>query len=897
MLGARAMQWWVLCVAFATGLAAGWPEMAHAQARAPSPSAPGTDIGGSDEQPPAKATTIDPTLRILERAASRGAADGLLAARGTFDVDRVMVSIRFREAVGPDVIEALRVRGADVLGDTLGDHGLLRVSLPWSSLETVARLPGVRRIEALWQPRIDSPLEQTNQLIDATAARLHPPATVEGAGVRVGLIDTGIDVLHPALFRADAGYFSWLDVDGDGAFTPGTDAVDLDDDGIADRNETLDVLDATVIVDFEDGDVRNADGVFDTRRDWVYADMNGDGTRNAGTNAGFSEQTPGYGEATFVADDADRNGRLDPGEKLVRLGTSKIARYSTRDADYRRGEDLIAAAAESADAFHGTGVGGILVGGQQPFHDRVGVAPAADLYVYGLSATLQRDNRLPTDYLEAAVDDQVHVLLHEWTNSFTQPLDGSTNFEAAMSAARDEGLVHINPVGNLNLSQKHRIAEAGAGRETTLTFIVDEGFDGRSETLPYESAFGSLQWTGDHPGLTLELTTPGAESHRWSVAGTESVEVDGVRVDLAFEQTPRGNGYIEFYLESVATDAPLEQGEWSLSLTGFSGDDEVWARVTDEYSNWRPGIRWSEPTSGRGTAAFPATGDAAVGVGAYAGRDPVEGTGPDDHALRAFSGRGPRLDGRLVVDITAPDDPYVPLAATPEILGAGWGRSWYTVFGGTSGAAPHVAGTVALMLSRTDPMDPESVERRLTETARSSNLTPTPQQLPSAAWGYGRLDAYAAVYQTAAPTLGQAPSATLDLSVLDGVFQLDGSGSQHAGQLQYHFDSDYDGQWDGAWSEEAVATAEAPTQWSRLEVRDEVGLRHGAVSRWSAHADDAGHTGDGGTADAGADTGASPGPGGCCSQTSEGAIPAGWAWIWGLIATFLYRRRPRSGAA
>ncbi|MGM0557139.1 MAG: S8 family serine peptidase [Myxococcota bacterium] len=789
--------------------------------------------------------------------------------------------------------------GVDVQKGPFFDEGLCRASIPWPALDSVAQLPGIVRIEALWQANMDAPLEQTNQLIYATEARLRPSMPLRGQGGRIGMIDTGIDVLHPALFRADAGYFSWIDVDGDGRFTPGSDAVDLNHNGQVDRNERLRVLDATVIVDFEDGDVQNADGVFDTRRDWVYADMNGDGARNAGPDAGFSESTPAWGEPVFVADDADRNGTLDPGEKLVRLGTSKIARYQTRDKTFVRGENLIDAVSESVDAFHGTGVGGILAGGQPPYHDRVGVSPGADLYVYGLSATLQRDNQLPLRFLEAAVDDGVDVLLHEWTNSFTQPMDGSTNFEAAMSASRDAGVVHVNPVGNLNRSQKHRIAAADAGAQTSLTFVVGEGFDGPSGMLDYTAAYGSLQWRESHPELEVRVISPSGESYRWSVDGAETVELDGATLDLAFGETPRASGYVEFYLEATDPAQPLARGEWTLELRGFSRQDEIWGRVTDEFSNWRPGIRWKAPTVGRGTVAFPSTADAAFGVGAYAGRGAFGSAAAADHELRAFSGRSPRLDGRSVVQMTAPDDPYVPLAATPEILDAGWGRSWFTAFAGTSGAAPHVAGTVALMRARDASLSPVQVQQALVEAARSEDLTPEPDRIPGDGWGYGRLDAYAAIFGEPAPELEEPPDASLVVRESDSMLTLDASGSEPAGQLEYRFDIDYDGVWDTDWSETprasiGLAEVAADGQWSRLEVRDATGQLDGAISFWSpgGGGQDAGDNSDTSAADAGGDAGATPPARGCCSQT-RGSTPADLVWVVLLGAMALGRRQAR----
>jgi subtilisin family serine protease len=859
------------------------------------------DITPETDAEPRVTSVIDPTLRVLQRASRRKTAPGgLFAPGGSFDAKRVQVSLRFDASIDAQVRARLDRLDVRLEAGALSRDGLYRASVPWGVLDRVARLPGLIRIEALWQARIDSPLEQTNQLIHATAARLRPPDTPRGAGVRIGLIDTGIDVLHPALFRADAGYFAWIDVDEDASFTPGTDAVDLDADGEVDRNEVLNVLDATVIVDFADGEVSNADGVFDTRRDWVYADMNRDGTRNAGPDAGFSESSPAWGEAVFVADDADRSGTLDVGEKLVRLGTSKIARYRTRETTFVRGENLIEAATQSVDAFHGTGVGGILVGGQPPFHDRAGVAPGADLYVYGLSATLQRDNSLPLQFLEDAVDDGVSVLLHEWTNSFTQPMDGSTNFEAAMSSSRETGVAHVNPVGNLNLSQKHRIAQTAAGEPTTFTVVVGDGFDAPSGTLDYTAAFGSMQWRASHPGLELEVTAPGGQSHRWVVDGVQTAELAGATVDLAYGETPRGSGYIEFYLETTDVAQPLAAGEWTLTLTGFASEDEVWARVTDDYSNWRPGIHWKSPTTGRGTIAFPSTADAAFGVGAYTGRGAFgESAAAGDHELRAFSGRSPRLDGEIVVQVTAPDDPYVPLAATPEILDAGWGRSWYTAFGGTSGAAPHVAGTMALMRGLGAELSPEQTERLLVDTATSDDLSPVPAQVPGEGWGYGRLNAYAALFGEPAPELGEPPEAVLDVRESGDVLALDAAASLPSDQLQYRFDVDYDGVWDTEWLDTPETTVDVPQTsrqvvWIRLDVRNARGQLDGAIASWTpgVNGGDTGDAADADTPDVGADTGSSPPKRGCCSQAHESA-PTRLSWWLAVGVLVLLRCRGR----
>ena len=57
--------------------------------------------------------------------------------------------------------------------------------------------------------------------------------------MRIADFDTGIDVFHPLFFFVDGDTLYWIDVDGSHSFTPGTDCVDLNDDGIPGGDEKL----------------------------------------------------------------------------------------------------------------------------------------------------------------------------------------------------------------------------------------------------------------------------------------------------------------------------------------------------------------------------------------------------------------------------------------------------------------------------------------------------------------------------------------------------------------------------------------------------------------------------------------------------------------------------------
>ncbi|MFW6057330.1 MAG: S8 family serine peptidase [Persicimonas sp.] len=794
------------------------------------------------------------------------------------------MSLRFEASPSPQRLAELGRMGVDFERDA--DGGVLHLAdvfaarVHFDLLERLGQQDDIRRVEATWQPGRLSPLEVTGELVGAPAARRRLAYAGQGADSRLALIDTGIDVLHPAFFYADGGFFPWLDVNQNGVFDPGVDAVDLDRDGQPDHNETLRVLDATTVLSFSEGNFENQDGVLQVDRDWLYADMNGDRQRNVGLDAGFNETTPAYGEALFVVDDADGDGVLGPDERLVRLSTSKIRAYTSGGRTFQRGEDLIEAGGEGVEgAFHGTAAAGVLAGGQSPYHTRVGLAPQAELLVYGLGSELMETTELPLAYLSEAVEAGADVVLHEWTNAFTQPLDGSTNFEAAMQAARDEGAVQINPVGNLNRSQKHSERAAAAGEQMRLAFDVPAGFDDDGDVLPIQSVFGSLQWGGPHE---LELTVESPDGERAKVGElSTTLEEQPVRIDITVEVTSRGTTMLRFYLESTDDDQPLAEGRWALELEGFEQSDTVYGRVSDVYSNWQRGVGWVEATRDRTTVAFPATADAAFGVAAFAARRPTAiADGAEIGELRTFSGRGPRPDGQPVVDLAAPDDPFVPLGVTPHIYQAGWGHSWFTAFGGTSGAAPHVAGAVALLRELHPQWSADQIEASLTASASSPAQA---DELPDNGWGAGKLDVYRALYDESRPE-NRAPELRLNLEVGGSwaVFDVTDSSDPDGDELEFRYDLDYDGHWDTDWIESTRLEAplaqpdpdsgivERPV--ARVEVRD----THGAVDGIAVALEYSGGTSPDAGGDASLAERSNPPPSSC---TNSPAAPASPGWL------------------
>lgn len=125
----------------------------------------------------------------------------------------------------------------------------------------------------------------------------------------------------------------------------------------------------------------------------------------------------------------------------------------------------------------------------------------------------------------------------------------------------------------------------------------------------------------------------------------------------------------------------------------------------------------------------------------FTGNDAGEG------GLWPGSGVGPTYDGRLGVTVSAPGNsvftPYAPRSFSATIRGNLLTEDrLYGVFSAVSGAAPVVTGIVALLLEADPMLDATEVEDVLQRTARADAFTGA---VPNPVWGYGKIDAYAAV--------------------------------------------------------------------------------------------------------------------------------------------------------
>jgi subtilisin family serine protease len=136
----------------------------------------------------------------------------------------------------------------------------------------------------------------------------------------------------------------------------------------------------------------------------------------------------------------------------------------------------------------------------------------------------------------------------------------------------------------------------------------------------------------------------------------------------------------------------------------------------------------------------PATAQNVIAVGAY---------DPRDGSLADFSSRGPTVDGRHKPDLSAPGvaitAPKTRARGVPLVSDCC--VDFYVDMQGTSMAAPHVTGVVALMLQRNKTLDFTIIRETLKQFRR---------EVPGGdldEWGTGKLDAQLAMANIPPATL------------------------------------------------------------------------------------------------------------------------------------------------
>ena len=453
---------------------------------------------------------------------------------------------------------------------------------------------------------------------------------------------------------------------------------------------------------------------------------------------------------------------------------------------------------------HGTHVASIAAGNGGSLPDRYrGVAYASDMVLVSLNA------RQGTVGNDVGVIDGINYIF-QYAESVgkpavvnisqghhTGPHDGSSLADQAIDAMSGEGRIIVGAVGN-------------EGDASGFYLHFDHMFSNENQILTYLvwpegiSAGTTLVDIWGEAGMSfevgLELYNPQTKqleakgeilrSDRpisFTSGHLTDVEGDTLYYEGGIEISPLNNRpHAQFYVDNSAQSSGND-----VNLSNLLDNDFVQFRFQSNggtihaYAANNNGEAFFTDLSGIGADEFiddirvlggnsrstmgelGGTAHSIISVGGYTTKNSfVNVIGEllsidDDVGAQYFrTSQGPTHDGRIKPDISAPANLIAAAESSfytefDEAVGVekvinNAGNDWfYSIRRGTSAAAPVVAGIVALMLEADPQLDPATAKELLTKAAIADDFTGS---VPNQTWGYGKVDAAAAMANLQQPT-------------------------------------------------------------------------------------------------------------------------------------------------
>ncbi len=402
---------------------------------------------------------------------------------------------------------------------------------------------------------------------------------------------------------------------------------------------------------------------------------------------------------------------------------------------------------------HGTHVMGIAAGdGSASTAGFIGVAPQA--WIIAVKTTFYTSDILAgVRYIFDKADELgLPVVVNLSLGGQDGPHDGTSLFE--------QGLDEL-------LDRPGRAIVVSAGNEGDKAIHVGRSLNGDAYTFSLVPREGSLDFSLWYPGgssFTITVVPPGGAPISVPTGGSDSASTPSgnVYVDNASggENPENGDNEALINLSGLTSQLP-----WSVTVTDSGGGGRFDGWITSDNGTILGGDA-SETVDEPGNARRVITVGAFTTKNRWASR-----AGEEDFSdqypigdLSYFSSRGPTRDGRVKPEITAPGA-WIAAAMSSSAPAADYltcPDGVHTLLLGTSMAAPHVTGTIALMFSIDPDLTATEVRDILTGTAQPDGFTGA---VPNPEWGWGKLRADTAVSSLSPPPPG--PTASLKVKLAE----------------------------------------------------------------------------------------------------------------------------------
>lgn len=449
---------------------------------------------------------------------------------------------------------------------------------------------------------------------------------------------------------------------------------------------------------------------------------------------------------------------------------------------------------------HGTHVAGIAAGngggtGNGKLSGRfVGMAPEAGLLVANSidnSVSVNGDPVLDAMSWMTRVAKQLNkpLVINLSLGSYFGSRDGTGSIQRSIDNISGPGVIIVAAAGNEgDIPIRAEIPPMSQGQTVAVTFSIP--FDRTAEMLEF--------WSDGDNQYAVQLVCPNNTSTAWVKAGNslpnfDTADCGAISINSTAPSSSNGDRQ---YLINVASGAnALAAGDWMLNIRAdvlrvanetigiISGEDNQGAVFTGKFKSAVTRGILTDTASARRSIAVAAINSNYIWYTATSMTDKGADNGPL-WDIASFSSRGPRRvcsANRSYIDVSTeagqknafecrtpvmkPDISAPGSYIMSSLSGAAQAHASaedveadgvHVAYVGTSMAAPHVAGAVALMLQANPRLTPEDAKTLLFSTPQSNQYTAAANlpvfskgvdmpSNPNDVWGYGIMDTFAAV--------------------------------------------------------------------------------------------------------------------------------------------------------
>jgi subtilisin family serine protease len=263
--------------------------------------------------------------------------------------------------------------------------------------------------------------------------------------------------------------------------------------------------------------------------------------------------------------------------------------------------------------------------------------------------------------------------------------DGMSTLESAFDAitdnGRDPGIAIVKSAGNERGFAGHAKIQAMAGGVTTLAWNSNSSFRFQDYIEVWYSGVDELDF--------MLVAPDGNKSPLINAANPKTVSILGgnrCSLELITNHPDNGDNLLAIRIRPEATD--IQSGQWKLEVTGslvFSENGRVDAWV--ERDDKARAVTFTSGDNDEMTLSIPGTANSVITVAACEPAVPVR--------LTANSSFGPTRKSSPKPELTAPGEKIVAALANDDS-----DHQATIALSGTSMAAPHVTGAIALAFSR-----------------------------------------------------------------------------------------------------------------------------------------------------------------------------------------------------